>query len=223
MTEDDFNALAGEYVLGLLEGEALNEAEALIRADARFAALVQGWESRLMPLIDTTPDLAPPPQLWGRIAAATRPTTATAPGSFQHVVAKFTRRFRLGIAGFGAAFAMLALLFLLHTPPQAGRQIAALSNRDGGSFIVEQTKTAMIITPQNITLPAGRVAELWLLAPNHAPQAVGVFQPGQSLNIALPKSPTPGLSLAVSLEPPGGAPGPTPTGPIIAEGAITIL
>ncbi|GLR65343.1 anti-sigma K factor RskA [Acidocella aquatica] len=223
MTEDDFNALAGEYVLGLLEGAALNEAEALMRADAGFAALVQSWENRLMPLIETTPDFVPPPLLWDRIAVATRPATARAPGVVQRLFAGLAQRFRIGGATVGVALALLALFFFLHTPPEAGRQIAALRNRDGGTFIVEQTKTAMIIVPRNITLPAGRVAELWLLAPHHAPQAIGVFQSGQSLNMALPKTSASGLSLAVSLEPPGGAPGPTPTGPIIAEGAITLL
>ncbi|MDE8345179.1 MAG: anti-sigma factor [Acidocella sp.] len=229
MTPEPQDILASEYVLGLLEGEALREAEALLHANAGFAALVQSWERRLMPLAETTPELPPPPQVWRRIAAATRAnsTDATQPAGLRArggMPTGFIRTRRgMFLAVCGSAVAALVVVVTMSISPQPARQIAMLKNRDGGGFIVAQTKTDMIITPSHITLPSGHVAELWLLAPNHAPQAIGVFQPGHSLDIKLPTTPSPGLSLAVSLEPPGGAPGPTPTGPIIAEGVITIL
>jgi anti-sigma-K factor RskA len=219
MNDDDLNALAGEYVLGLLQGEALAQAQARLRDDPHFAALAQNWERALMPLAEASPAIAPPPGLWERIRASTNP----APKPIARLTARLSRRVRLGIAGLATALAVASLLFTLYAPPQAGRQIAALTNRDGGSFIVMQTKSALTITPQNVILPAGRVAELWLLAPGHAPQALGVFQAGQAIILTLPQPHSTGLALAVSLEPPGGAPGPAPSGPIIAEGAITNL
>ncbi len=223
MTESERNVLAGEYVLGLLEGEALKAAEAQIRTDANFAALVQNWENRLMPLVEIVPDLVPSSLVWNRIAVATRPPAVRAPGLVQRWLAGFSKRFYAAVAALGVAFALMTLSFFMHTPPEAERQIAVLNNRDGGTFVVAETKTTLVITPHNVTLPAGRVAELWLVVPNHAPQAVGLFQSGGSLNMAIPKSSVSGQSLAVSLEPPGGAPGSTPSGPIIAEGAFTIL
>ena len=219
MNDEDRNALAGEYVLGLLDGAARREAEDLLHDDARFAALVQEWERRLMPLAEASREIPPPAQLWARIAAATRP----APGWSARRTAWFSGRMRLGVAGLGIALAAAVLLFALRSPLDAGHQIAALQDRDGGSFIVQQTRNGLIITAQNISVPAGRAAELWVLAPGHAPRAIGVFQPGHTLNMALPNPAITGLALAVSLEPPGGAPGPLPTGPIIAEGSITLM
>jgi anti-sigma-K factor RskA len=67
----DRDMLAAEYVLGTLEGDEAQEAARLLRVDPAFAAAVRAWEARLAPLADTVAPVAPPPELWGRIAAAT--------------------------------------------------------------------------------------------------------------------------------------------------------
>ena len=50
----DDKALAGEYVLGLLEGEARAETERRIASDAEFAREVEGWRTRMLAFDDAT-------------------------------------------------------------------------------------------------------------------------------------------------------------------------
>ena len=215
MNDDDFNALAGEYVLGLLDGPALQEAEALRAADPRFKAAVGAWELRLLPMAEHVAPLSPPPEVWERIKAQTNPRAARAGW-----LKKF--RWRIGFAAAGLALAGFSAIMLLPKLLQnpAAPEIATLTSAGGGVFVVRQGPHALEIQPENVSLPAGKVAELWVILPNHAPQPAGLFQPGHVLVASLPTG-APSLVLAVSLEPLGGSPTGLPTGPILAEEKIT--
>ena len=60
---------AAEYAMGLLEGEALLATRGRIAREPAFAGLVAQWEKRLVPMLDDVEGLAPPPELWSRIAS----------------------------------------------------------------------------------------------------------------------------------------------------------
>lgn len=221
MTDDEIIALAGEYVLGLLEGDALAQAEALLARDLTFQKAIQTWEWQLMGMAEDIQAVAPPEHAWSRIQSAIRQEHAAQvpPMAAKRIQ---NRRWRWGFAvgGLAAAAVIVALLFSDIFLQSSGRQIAALESRDGGVFAIIKTPTSLILKPENITLPTGKIAELWLIAPNQKPQAAGLLDADHSLAIALPAS-VPGLVLAVSLEPPGGSPTGAPTGPVIAEGHLT--
>jgi anti-sigma-K factor RskA len=70
MTEDQ-DMLAAEYVLGTLDADERAQAHALVESDARFAALVRGWERRLGELQAMVDPVEPPPHVWDRIKAGT--------------------------------------------------------------------------------------------------------------------------------------------------------
>jgi anti-sigma-K factor RskA len=80
---EERDALAGEYVLGLL-GEAEAAAlEAEAAGDPELAQAIALWRARLDPLADQLPPVAPTRQLWARIEADTRDVAAApiaAPG-----------------------------------------------------------------------------------------------------------------------------------------------
>ena len=70
----------------------------------------------------------------------------------------------------------------------------------------------------------GRVPELWLIPPGEAPKSLGLVSVDKAQLVVVPKALlralAKGSTLAISLEPPGGAPQGVPTGPIIAKGGI---
>jgi anti-sigma-K factor RskA len=76
---DDHDMLAAEYVLGTLDADERAQAQALVESDARFAALVRGWERRLGELQAMVDPVEPPPQLWDRIREAIGGTAPDAP------------------------------------------------------------------------------------------------------------------------------------------------
>ena len=73
ITQDDA-ALAGEYVLGLLDNAAFAQASARVATDTDFAAEVRSWQERLIPLLDTD-DQTVVPDLWPQIEARIMPET----------------------------------------------------------------------------------------------------------------------------------------------------
>ena len=73
---EDRDLLAAEYVLGTLEIDEARRAEDLVQQDEAFRAAVETWERRLAPLATLVPANTPPPELWSRIEASTRPAAA---------------------------------------------------------------------------------------------------------------------------------------------------
>jgi anti-sigma-K factor RskA len=202
MDEDEILVLAGEYVLGLLAGEELAQAE----ADPRFPAAVRVWHDRLMVLAETVPPATPPARVWAKISATISPRVAV-------------RRRVWWLSGLAGAAAAAVLLWLMQPAPP--RDIATLTTASAGRFDVRVSATALIISPEIFSVPAGKSAELWLIAPHQAPKPLGLLDAHAALAVARPHGT--GLVLAVSLEPPGGSPTGLPTGPVIGEVLLTKL
>lgn len=77
------DALAGEYVLGLLRGPARSRFARLRDQDACLCQLADRWEYTLATLVDTLPDMETDSAVWRRVAGAL-------PHGSRHVVADTT-------------------------------------------------------------------------------------------------------------------------------------
>ena len=207
MEQDD--ALAAEYVLGVLALPERLAAEARIKNDSAFAARVVAWEARLAPMNDDFADL-PAPDLLPQIEARLFPQPVAAP-----------RRNWLGwLAGaLTAAAVAVAAVVVLAPVPQAP-VIATLGEADA-SLRFEARFDGSAITVTRVAgsaAPDGQVQELWIIAPDAAPVSLGLLA-GESLSVPYPAAPA-GWTLAVSLEPAGGSPTGAPTGPIVSIGKL---
>ena len=70
MTNQDLDALAGDYVLGTLSGEERQALEAQMKHDAGLRDRVEDWERRLAPAVVALAEpVEPPPGLLARIEA----------------------------------------------------------------------------------------------------------------------------------------------------------
>ena len=210
LEEDD--ALAGEYVLGVLSLTDRLAVETRLKNDTAFAALVTAWENRLAPLNDAYAE-APAPDLLPQIEARLFPTPA-----------KPVRRPIFGwLFGALTAAAVAAGAAFLLLPPPAAPVIATLGEADSPlRFEARFDGQALTITRvAGSAAPEGQVQEVWIIAPDAAPVSLGLL-PGDSLTVPYPEAPS-GWTLAVSLEPQGGSPTGAPTGPVLAAGTITDL
>ena len=210
LEEDD--ALAGEYVLGVLSLTDRLAVETRLKNDTAFAALVTAWEDRLAPLNDAYAD-APAPDLLPQIEARLFPTPA-----------KPARRPIFGwLFGTLTAAAVAAGAAFLLLPPPAAPVIATLGEATSPlRFEARFDGQALTITRvAGSAAPERQVQEVWIIAPDAAPVSLGLM-PGDSLTVPYPEAPA-GWTLAVSLEPQGGSPTGAPTGPVLAAGTITDL
>jgi len=213
---------AAEYALGVLAGAERDVAAQRVARDRAFAALVAAWEERFAPWAAEIPEVAPPPQVWERIAAQLPGARRQRPRFWQSLV--FWRGF--GIASALAAACLAVLLYL----SMASQQAALVASIEGSGqrifvAVIDVKRAAVAVVPAAYRPDPTRVPELWLIPPGGKPLPLGILPSDRPAQIAIPTTfadqARRDADLAVSLEPPGGSPTGQPTGPVIGSGKLT--
>ena len=216
------DALAGEYVLGTLEGRLSAEVATALPSNPALRDAVTAWEARLAPLTELAVPEAPPPDLWRRIEAAL-------PGAAPAGAPRAPRR-RFGLwqgwaIGASAVAAGLAAFILLQPAPEPRLMTVLLTSRDQPAWVVEAQRGGALrlasLNPQPVD--ADRVLQLWALPQGAtAPTSLGLIPAAGELTV-LPGTlrPQPGMLIEISLEPPGGSTTGRPTGPVLFIGRLS--
>lgn len=229
--EEEFEALAGEQALGLLDGEDLAQAQALMREDPSFAAAVRDWEERLAVLAEElTPVMAPARAkvMIDRTLGHTRPAQLHKPGG----AASSLMRWLMGAVA--AAAVVLAVMYLppmltQNTTPVAEYYASEMVANDRNLKVIAELDTddgMMEVIVEQGTMPETGDYELWWIDGEGAtPVSLGVVPRSGSGKMPVPAGLVPHdqTVLALTEEPLGGSATGLPTGPVIASGALTIL
>jgi len=221
--EDEW--LAAEFVLGVLSGTERAAAQRLLERDGNFARMVAGWEEKLAPWAGEIEEVAAPPQVWDRIAAAL-PAQSAANAGWWHNLA-FWRG--LSFATGALAAACIGALVYLGDAPQKAPLVAGLDGGGHRHFVatIDMTRGSIAVQPAAFSADATRVPELWLIPVDGKPRPLGLLRADRAVSITIPADliaqTVSNSVLAVSLEPPGGSPTGAPTGPVIATGKLTSL
>lgn len=220
--EEDFPA--AEFALGLAEGEDLARARERLRTDARFARSVALWQERFVAMTDDIAPVAPPKRMKKQLLARLFPKKRVPLLERLWVWKGFTLAALVALA----YFAMPTL-----RPPQPDAPLTLFATQMTGE--VDDLQVLAVLDPDSGSValrrvsggaPDGRVLELWAILPDQAPRSLGVLPEEEVARIALPDEFTAEpalLTLAISDEPPGGAPEGAPTGAIRAVGALSAL
>jgi len=225
--EQDNKALAGEYVLGLLEGEAKMAAERRITSDADFAREVEAWRSRLAAFDDTVDPSAASDTLWRRIEAGLAGPPAQAPEAQSLWSRLWNNLPALRAATLGTTFAALLLAiglgFAIRAANQQPVMVAVLvdGNRAGAVVHAFADGRVVLLPLAQIDVPAGRAIEVWTLpSRERGPVSVGLMSRAQTLQLSLKDlpPPKPDQLFELTLEPATGSPTGRPTGPILFKG-----
>ena len=237
--QDLADTLAASFVAGTLRGAARRRFENLLVSHPALRAAVTDWQARLMPLTAVVGPVAPPPQVWAAIerrlwpaaaaAATSAATTAAAP--WWHGLG-----FWRAASGLATVAAVGLSVLLLNPAAQAPPVVVVLQGTEAGgpaltSFVasVSADGRALVARPiQPVALAADRVLELWAVPPQGAPRSLGLVSAAGVTVIQREKLPLALLdgrntaALAVSVEPPGGSPTGTPTGPVVFAGKLQL-
>ena len=245
-TFDDADLMAAEYVLGVLDAGELRAARRRLRTEPAFAGEVSRWESYFLPWIDSVAPVQAPADAWARLrrqlgwegrgaSEARMPTPTRAP------LLGFWKTLTYSSLALAAVCA-LSLAWLLRQPPEVAPapppevvtrilvpdMVAKIEDDSGRAMLVasiDSTSGEMSLAPvDDMSVPADRAAELWLIPAGGAPQSLGVIDPSQAATMTIPDAMRAGLGtealLAVSVEPLGGSPTGQPTGPVVAKGGM---
>ena len=218
---DDLHALAGEYVLGVLDEAEASEVAGALDTNVELRHAVTFWEEQLHPLSELAGTAEPPPSTWEAIQAriarpALRPP---ARGFWNNIVL-----WRWATAGLAAAAACLALWIAL--APAPGPSLVAVLHppqQDQAIWVATADRSGLLVRAVSAaTAPNERVFELWAIAPGTTrPRSLGVIPANGELKLSpLPSDLRDGATLAISIEPLGGSPTQQPTGPVVFVGTV---
>ncbi len=236
MTADD--ALAMDYALGALDRPSRRNVETRLRSDPAFRALVEAWQASLAPLDEATAPVAPPADLWERIAAETAPpapvrAAAPAPsrGGFWQNLAVWR-----GLALAGSIAAVVAIAGVGQRGPVAPAAappqllVASLAASDGTPLLsatYDPLRGSVALAPATAADHRGRSPELWVIVDGQPPKSLGLIDIDGANAHAIPaerlQGLKPGATLAISIEPQGGSPTGLPTGPVVATGKLVAI
>jgi len=190
MTDSDDKTLAGEYVLGLLEGAAQLDAERRLASDPTFAGAVEAWRVRFGAFDDTAELQPASDELWRRIEvgvpavarrAAREPTAWT---RFWNNLAAL-RATALG-ASLAALLLAVGLGFAIRAATQQPTMVAVLldGNRAGAVVHAFADGRVVLVPITSINVPPGRALEVWTLpSRERGPVSVGLMNQARTLQL----------------------------------------
>lgn len=207
---EDADALAAEYVLGVLSFEDRLAAETRLKSDDDFGYRVARWVMHFEALNDAYESTPAPnlmPQIEERIFGR------------QQVKKRNWWGF---IAGAGAA-AALAVAVILVLPSQSVKPELTASLAADAQILAFNASyvdgTLTLARTSGTDAVSGRDYELWVIVGEAAPVSLGVIN-AATTSLSLDAL-APGSVLAITLEPAGGSPTGGPTGPVLISGVIT--
>ena len=241
--------LAAEYVVGVLDADTRRRVQARIDAEAAFAGLVAEWEQRFAALLAEIGPVTVSAHVWLRLRTRLgwSPVEGGKRGVWQNL------HFWRAATGVAAAAAIAAVVVgrvpdapaPTPRPPQvavqptpapapeeaAAKPVTTLAHDDGTPgwlASIDLARGSVLMVP--VPAPAdaqGRVPELWLIPTGEAPRSLGLVSIDKAHTVSVPadirRALAVGSTLAITLEPQGGAPEGVPTGPIIVKGAIQVI
>jgi anti-sigma-K factor RskA len=229
--KDQLDALAGEYVLGLMtETERLAFEAQTDRDEAARKALREAQE-RFAELDMTAPPAVAPAGLWARIAVdidQSEKIVPLRPAARRRTPAAGTR-FWHGFTAAAAAALVLAVIgfatirtFVVRTQPQLIVVLLDAQAQPGAIIEASYSGDSIRVVPlTNINVPEGKTLQVWTLPnPQTGPVSMGLLEQARAKILSdfnLPP-PQPQQLYEITLEQAGGSPTGRPTGPIIAKG-----
>jgi anti-sigma-K factor RskA len=232
--EDDF--AASEFALGTLDaGERAALAARRLR-EPELDAAIRAWEERLAPLAEAAPPIDPPHDYLAAIEArlgAAAPARGGAAES-EAVVIDLQQRLSRWRNSAIAATSLAALLAIGVVTREATRSeaptefVAVLQkSADLPAFVASIDLKTRELTVRPLAAPpqAGKSYELWIIeAKLGAPRSLGVIDPAdltRNLQLAVyDRAVLEDATYAVTVEPPGGSPNGTPSGPPVFQGKL---
>ncbi|KQZ50702.1 anti-sigma factor [Rhizobium sp. Root149] len=226
------DAVADDYVLGLLDPADMQTVEAELERNAALRRAVAQSRERFLPLDMTAEPAEVSHDLWTRIEKdlqqqevpeqkkEVEPVVANDNRSIQN--AGFWRV--TSFAGLAASLVLAVALGWNLTRTAEPLVVAVLVNETGEvQAVVEDfgTERAVVRLLADVSVPGDRTMQVWTLPSKETgPVSMGLLPQARSARLVPPSLPTPkdAQLYEITLEPAGGSPTGRPTGPILAKG-----
>jgi anti-sigma-K factor RskA len=223
--------ISGEYVLGVLSAEDRRRVEARMAVDRRFAQQVRRWQTNLSGFNDDYEEERPPADLYNRLERRLFGIEA-APAGMLGLLWNSAPFWRLAAGATLLVCAGLVALEHWGLPiDQTGRPLVAELSGDKAPFNLiaafDSETGRLSVVPIALKQPQPKSLEVWIIDEGKPPRSLGVLPDNGNgeivVNADLRRLFAEGRTIAITVEPFGGAPDGKPTGPVIASGKTRFL
>lgn len=229
---------AGEFALGVLEGEERAAAQREVLSDRDFPAAVRWWERRLGAMAELAGEAEPSPAVWKAIEARITERISNGDPVVFEAPVRGPSGWSIAMALSGLAAAAAALLLYLNTPatapqpqpsvvPASEQLIAQLSEEASGRRFSTRIDTAhnrLLMTVSGLKAAPGKAPELWVIPIGGTPTSLGAIPQSGDFARALSEQERAllkdGATLAVTFEDRSETRHATPTMPIVLAGPL---
>lgn len=214
-------ALAGEYVLGTLQGSARDEFEQLLANDYGLQQEVAAWEQRLGPMLDTVEPVNPPAGIWSEIETHITPKDQQEKSGIWDSL-NFWRSMSVVAATLVLGLS-LSLFGLLQETSELEQVMVVTNHKSQAGWIVDTRRRDPMLHVSAVEptpLPAGKVCQLWLETEQGVLVPVGVLPHQGSQAMELPEAIRQDSRFKVSIESAAVAPVEQPSDEIVFQGQL---
>lgn len=237
---NDIPALAGEYVLGLMNPAERSAVEEAMADDRALRLAVGDWREKFAEIDRTADAIAPSENLWSRIERSLtgqpEPSATKARAPWESWIRRLWRDldFWRGAGLVGAAAAILLAIFsgatLLRQPTPIAVAVLTDDNAPGappGAIVEAFADGSIRLVPlRAIPVPADHVLQVWTLWDRaRGPVPMGILPRAENVRLTVAGLPQPRAEqlYEITLEPAGGSPTGRPTGPVLYKGLATLI
>ncbi|MGV3551582.1 anti-sigma factor [Rhizobium sp.] len=224
--------ISGEYVLGVLSAEDRRRVEARMAVDKRFAQQVRRWQANLSGFNDDDEAVRPPPLLYNRLERRLFAMDRKRVGALRQLWGSVAAWRIVAAASLLVAVSLVLYQLTDVLPDDTERPLVAeLAGPQDGAFNLIAAFNAetgrMTVVPVALKQPEPKSLELWIIEDGKPPQSLGLLPDNGNGEIVIEADKrrffAEGRTIAITVEPFGGAPDGKPTGPIVASGRTRLL
>jgi anti-sigma-K factor RskA len=221
----DNTTLAGEYVLGTLEGKEREDFERQLRNDIRLQEEVDAWQQRLAPMLDTIEPVFPPDELWQAVESRLTNHEQTAkPLATTSLWESLSFWRNLGMVAATLVLAFGAMLMINQPETGMNRVLVVMNDQDRTGWVVAAKLDHGFVNVSAVEpsqLPAGKACQLWMEDQHGNLHPVGMLPHDGRHEMSLPMMPKSENVFKVSVEEMEDMPMQKPNGKIVFEGKLT--
>ncbi|PJZ03106.1 hypothetical protein PRCB_23860 [Pantoea rodasii] len=207
------DALAAEYALGTLRGNARLRFERRLQQEPELAAKVANWQTMLTGLDTHLRPQTPPERVWKKITLSLPAKTP---------VKRANPYVGWLVAAGLAAFTLVS--YYNHRPDEFAPLIILGDAQQHGQWVVSRSsdRRYLQLAPLSaVAVNADNSLQLWVIPAGKQPVSLGLLANNTATRIELNQQALPaGTTIAISLEPQGGSPTGQPTGPVLYSGLL---
>lgn len=216
--------LAGEYVLGTLQGRQRDQFEQRMMGDFGLQQEVADWEQRLAPLLDTLEPVTPPDAVWKKIAQRIDPQPAQERSGIWDSL-NFWRALGMVTASLVLVLS-LSLFGLRQETGELERLMVVMNDQSQAGWVIGTRGSSPILNVkamQPTQLPAGKVCQLWMEREDGVLVPIGVLPHTGSMEMISPALLQQESRFKISIESAVLAPVARPSAEIVFEGKMTTI